>query len=183
MTEIADRYRRLSGAFADRIDTVRADQWDLTTPSCPEWTVRDLVGHVVATQAMFEGFVGREIGDVPDVTADPLGAWNASRAVVQRDLDDPATAQAEFEGMLGTQSFERAVDRFLNTDLILHGWDLAHATGQDETIADADLDHVRSMMEGLADKMRAPGAFGDEVIPAEDAGEQTKLLNYFGRRR
>lgn len=54
MTEISNRYRRLSGAFAERIAAVPDDAWDAPTP-CADWTVRDLVGHVIQTQGMFRG--------------------------------------------------------------------------------------------------------------------------------
>lgn len=41
MIEIADRYRRLSAGFADRIDAVPMDGWSLPTP-CADWTVLGL---------------------------------------------------------------------------------------------------------------------------------------------
>ena len=180
MTQTSDRYRRLSDAFAQKLAAVEPNQWDATTP-CDEWTVKDLVAHVVETQGIFEGLVGREIGEVPPVDDAPVDAWNATRAVVQGHLDDPDAAGAEFDGFDGRSTFESGVDRFLNTDLVLHGWDLAHATGQDETIASEDIDHVRRVSEGLADKIRGPGAFGPEIEPAPDADEQTRLLNFVGR--
>jgi uncharacterized protein (TIGR03086 family) len=131
MTEISQRYARLADAFAAKVAAVPADRWSAPTP-CENWTARELVGHVVSTQGMFLGFVGRSIGDVPSVDGDPLAAWNTVRSAVQRDLEDPEKAGAEFEGMMGKQTFEGAVDRFLSFDLIVHGWDLARATGLDE---------------------------------------------------
>src|SRR4051812_36830093 len=112
MTEISQRYQRLSDAFADKVGSVRDDQWDNPSP-CEGWTARDVVSHMIDTQGMFLGFVGRELGDIPSVDDDPEGAWNAARAVVQKDLDDPDRAGAEFEGFFGTSTFEGGVDRFL----------------------------------------------------------------------
>ena len=51
MTEVSDRYSRVADAFEARLRAVPADQWDAATP-CSEWTVRDLVGHVVHVHRM-----------------------------------------------------------------------------------------------------------------------------------
>ena len=131
MSEISERYKRLGDAFADKIAAVPHDRWDSQTP-CEEWTARDLVGHVVNTQGMFLGFIGKELGDVPSVGDDPAAAWNTARRPVQAILDDPEQAKTEFEGMMGKSTFEAAVDRFLCTDLVVHGWDLARATGLED---------------------------------------------------
>src|SRR5512136_566563 len=117
MTETSDRYRRLTGAFADRIAAVPADGWDAPTP-CAEWTARELVVHVVASQGMFRSLVGREDTPEVDAAADPAGAFRTVTACVQADLDDPDRAGTTFVGMFGEQTFEQAVDRFLVFDLI-----------------------------------------------------------------
>src|SRR5829696_4432047 len=122
MSEIADRYRRLSQAFADKIAGVSDDRWDSPTP-CPEWTARDLVQHMVDTQGMFLTFVNREMPPLPSAAYDPVGAWDKAHGVIQADLDDPERAGAEFDGYFGRTRWEEAVDRFLNTDLVIHGWD------------------------------------------------------------
>src|SRR4051794_33268210 len=120
MSEISERYARLADAFAEKVAAVRDDQWDSPTP-CEGWTARDLVQHMIDTQGMFLGFVGRELGDIPTVEDDPLGAWNAARAVVQGDLDDPERAGTEFDGFFGRSRFDAGVDRFLCFDLVVHG--------------------------------------------------------------
>ncbi|HLV58654.1 MAG TPA: TIGR03086 family metal-binding protein [Natronosporangium sp.] len=181
MSEIADRYRRLSQRFADLIAAVPPDRWDDPTP-CEGWTVRQLVGHVVETQSMFRKLVGREPIATPDVAEDPTGAWEAARTAVIADLEDPQRAAAEFDGVSGRSTFEQAVDRFLNFDLIVHGWDLARATGQDERIPPEDLAHVRAQAEALGDLLRSSGAFGPPVEPPPGADEQTRLLAFLGRR-
>ncbi len=180
MTEIADRYRRLSGAFADRIDAVQDDGWNEPTP-CEEWTVRDLVGHVVQTQGMFRSFIGLDTPEV-DPADDPAGAWRTVSGLVQGDLDDPERAGTTFEGLLGVQRFDAAVDRFLNTDLVVHGWDLAHATGQDERIDEEDLRRVDVVAHAFPDAMRSPQAFGPEVQVGPEASDQERLLAFLGRR-
>jgi uncharacterized protein (TIGR03086 family) len=182
MSEISDRYARRAEAFVDKVAAVSDDQWSAPSP-CEEWTARDVVEHVVSSQGMFLGFVGREMGEVPTVDDDPEAAVRAVTGRIRADLDDPELAGETFEGFMGTQAFEAAVDRFLSADLVIHGWDLARATGQDESIPDEDLHLLRgSLSEFPEEAMRSPGAFGPEVPVADDASEQDKLLAFLGRR-
>jgi uncharacterized protein (TIGR03086 family) len=181
MSEISERYRRLSDKFAARIAAVPPDRWGSPSP-CEEWTALDVVRHVVETQGMFLGLVNRKMGPIPDVTEDPAGAWDAARATIQADLDDPERAAAEYEGRFGRSTFEQAIDGFINTDLVVHGWDLARATGQDERIDPADLQRVLARSAALGDAMRGPKTFGPPIEAPADADDQTRLLAFLGRR-
>lgn len=181
MTEISDRYKRLSDAFAEKIDGVKEDRWNDRSP-CEGWTARDVVAHVIETPAMFLGFIGDEMGEVPSVDDDPRAAWDASRAQVQQRLEDPAKATKEFDGFLGRTTFEDSVNRFLCFDLVVHGWDLARATGQDERIQPEDVSRVREQAEAFGDSMRSPQAFGPAIDPPEGADDQAELLAFLGRR-
>jgi uncharacterized protein (TIGR03086 family) len=180
MTEISERYARLSDAFAAKIVAVPADRWTSPSP-CPEWNAHEVVNHVVSTQNMILGLAGRTTGDIPSATDDPLAAFNAARAVVRRDLDDPAVAGIEFEGFMGKMTLEAAVDRFLNFDLVVHGWDLARAAGLDDRIDPDDLARVDAAAHAFGDQMRGPGAFGPEIEPQAGADEQTRVLAFLGR--
>lgn len=181
MTEVSERYARLADAFARKIEAVPDDRWESPSP-CEGWTARDVVRHVVSTQGMFVGLVGREMPDLPSVDDDPLAAWNAARAVIQADLEDPARATTEFDGFAGRTTFEAAVERFLCFDLVVHGWDLARAAGLDDRIEPDDVARVRRHAESFGDAMRGPQAFGPEVDPPADADDQARLLAFLGRR-
>jgi len=180
MSEISERYKRLGDAFAERIAAIPAAQWSNPTP-CPDWTVRDVVAHVVQSQGMFLGFVGKELGDIPSVEDDPAAAWDAARAKVQAELDDPERAKVEFDGFTGRATLEASVDRFLNSDLVIHGWDLARATGQDERMQPEDITRVHEYIAPMGDVIRSPQAFGPEVEVPADASPQDKLLGFLGR--
>ncbi len=181
MSEIADRYRRLSTAFAEKIAAVPPDRWGSPSP-CEDWTALDVVRHVVQTQDMFEGFVGRSIGPVPPVDDDPAAAWDATRVVVQADLDDPERAQATYEGQFGSAVWERSVDGFLCFDLVVHGWDLARAAGLDDTIDPGEVARVMTHAESMGDNLRTSGACGPAVDPPPDADPQTRMLAFLGRK-
>lgn len=181
MTEISDRYRRLAAGFAARIAAVNGDGWDAPTP-CEGWTARDLVGHVVGTQAMFLGLVGQEMPVGPSAEDDPGAAWAHATQVVQSDLDDPERAGVSFDGFFGLSTFEGAVDRFLSWDLVVHSWDLARATGGDEHVDAADAQWVIDGVAGFGDALRGPQICGPEVAVPPNADLTTRMLALLGRR-
>ena len=181
MSDVSERYARLAGAFAEKVAAVPEDRWENLSP-CEGWTARDVVRHVVETQAMFLGLVGRKLEGVPSVDDGPAAAWAAASAVVLADLEDPERAAAEFEGFSGRTTFEAAVNRFLCFDLVVHGWDLSRAAGLDERIAPDDVARVRRQADEFGDMLRSPAAFGPEVPAPRGADEQAKLLAFLGRR-
>jgi uncharacterized protein (TIGR03086 family) len=163
------------------IEQVPAARWDDTSP-CPDWTARHLVQHLVDTHGMFMGLVGRTQRPGPSIDDDPLAAWTSARDQMQADLNDPERADAEFEGSSGRTTFAAAVDRFICMDLVIHRWDLARATGQDETIDPSELERLWQDVDSFGDRMRAPGAFGAAVEPGPNASPQDRLLAYLGRQ-
>jgi uncharacterized protein (TIGR03086 family) len=176
----ADRYRTLAGSMTDTIAGVDADQWGAPSP-CEEWTARDVVSHLVDTSAMFLGFIDEAAPSGPSVDDDPLGAFTAARDAVQAALDDPSKASKEYDGMFGKTTFASSVDQFLSADLVIHRWDLARATGQDETLPSDEVDAIFERLKPMDDKMRGPGAFGPKIEPPPGADAQTELLCFLGR--
>ena len=181
MSATADRYRTLAAKMTERIAAVPDDRWEAPTP-CEEWSARDLVGHLVEATGMFFGFIGKEAPSGPPVEDDPLGAFTAARDAMQAALDDPATAEQEYDGMFGRTTFAASVDGFICADLVVHAWDLARATGQDETLDPAEVRRVHELLKPMDEKMRGPGAFGPKIEPPPDADEQTQLLCFLGRQ-
>lgn len=181
MTEISARYARLADEFAGTIAAVPPSRWEDPSP-CEGWTARDVVRHVVEAQGRFLGLVGREIGPAPSVDADPAAAWDAASTAVQADLDDPARADAEFDGFFGRTRWADAVDGFLSFDLVVHRWDLARAAGLDERIPPDDVQWVRQRSAAFGEHLRRDAVCGPELTPPEGADEQTRLLAFLGRR-
>ena len=78
-------------------------------------------------------------------------------------------------------SLEQAIDMIYTTDVFMHRWDLARATGQDETL---DPDKCAVMFEGMLpmdEMLRQSGQYGPRVDVPDDADVQTKLLAFIGR--
>ncbi|WP_101785476.1 TIGR03086 family metal-binding protein [Nonomuraea indica] len=191
MSEMADRYRRRAEAFERKVVSVRPDQWSLPSP-CEKWTARDVVRHIVDMHEAMLRPLGRSLSSAPSVDGDPVAAFRAARADLEAVLDDPSLAAAPCDTPGGRVPAERHIDQVLSEDLLLHGWDLARATSQDDTMDPEDVERawaaMRALPADLVEKFRTPGAFGPGVEvfgPAvnveDDARPQDKLLAFIGR--
>jgi uncharacterized protein (TIGR03086 family) len=181
MSETADRYRRLSKAFAEKIASVPEDRWASPSP-CEGWTARDVVRHVVEIHGMFTKLVDLPLRSDVSVDGDPAGAFEQVREQMQAHLDDPASAGREFDGYFGRSTFETTVDRFVNFDLVAHGWDLSRATGIDERIDADDIARLEADLAFFGDAARSPKVFGPALEPPPGADAQARLLANLGRR-
>ncbi|RSM62524.1 TIGR03086 family protein [Amycolatopsis sp. WAC 01376] len=187
MTAIADRYRARADAFESKVAAVEAGQWENRSP-CEEWSARDVVGHIVDMHAAMLRPFGRDLGPAPALSDDPLGALRAARADVEAILADPVLAATEHETPAGKMTAEQHIDQVVSADMVLHGWDLARATGQDDTIDPEEVARMWPGAQAMPEQMRVPGAFGPgivvfgpEVKVPEDAPLQDRLLGLLGR--
>lgn len=180
MTEISERYRRLAAEFTRRVEAVPADRWDNPSP-CQGWSARDVLRHVIDTHRRMPRYVGLSLKVGESVDADPRSAWAEARDGMQALLDDPARAGLEYEGYFARTTLQETVDRFLGFDLLVHGWDLARATGQDETLPAQEVHRVYTDALSLGDSLRLDGVCGPAVHVPGDASEQDRLLGLLGR--
>ncbi|WP_068274369.1 TIGR03086 family metal-binding protein [Aldersonia kunmingensis] len=177
----ADRYRRLAATLERRVNAVPADRWDSPSP-CEGWSAREVLAHIIETERDFVTKQGElSLPDGPDVASDPVGAWRHNSESIQAVLDDPAKGEKEYEGMFGRTTLGKSLATFYSFDLVIHGWDIAHATDTDEQIPPEDLALIQGFADGMGDNLRRPGVCGPEVEAPEGADEQTKLLAYLGR--
>lgn len=181
MSQISEHYIRLSDAFEETLRGVSPNQWDAPTP-CTEWNVRQLVEHVSKNAGIFFGLVGEPAPALPPVDTDPAEAWRVSDRTIREALVDAARANQEFDGFFGRTTFAKSVDAFMSFDLIVHRWDLARATGQDERVDPVDIDWALDQTKGWGEAMRGQNAFGPALETPRGADAQTRLLAFLGRR-
>ena len=65
---------------------------------------------------------------------------------------------------------------------MIHTWDLARATGQDETIDPEMAVGMLAGMEPIDEMLRGSGHYGPRVTVAEDADVATRLIAFTGRQ-
>ncbi|MGI5499479.1 TIGR03086 family metal-binding protein [Lentzea sp. CA-135723] len=179
---VSGRYRARADAFEAKVAAVLPDQWDNPSP-CARWTALEVVDHVIDMHGVM---VGHAIAR----TEDPLTDFREARRVVEDALVSRASEEVSTPG--GSMTLEEHVDQVVSDDLVLHGWDLARATGQDETIPAADVERLwataTAVPAELMHRFRTPGAFGPGVevygpeVPVPAAAPlQDRLLGYVGR--
>jgi uncharacterized protein (TIGR03086 family) len=168
------------------VSGVRPEQFGDPTP-CPEWDVRTLLNHIIlwtaysAEQRAHGGSVAEELMNKDFAASADFAADYAKQA--NRALDawsDPAVWQREL-GVMGSATPAADVAALLIAELVLHGWDLATATGQtyhcDDAVAAVVLDTVRQQ----GDLFRQYKGFADVVEIPGDAPVFDKALAESGR--
>jgi uncharacterized protein (TIGR03086 family) len=171
------RHRTVAAAFTRVVEGV--GDWDAPTP-CEGWRARDVVAHLCEWVPAY--FAGTWDLPAPDVTDDPVADWHALDAFLQGGLDDPDVAGRVRDTRFGPATFASQVDQIVTGDVLVHTWDLARASGQDDAL---DPDEVRTMLadiEPMIDALVSSGHYGPPVPVPEGADEQTRLLGLLGRR-
>jgi uncharacterized protein (TIGR03086 family) len=165
--------RRALDQLADLLDDVPRDALGDGTP-CSEWTVQDLVDHIVAAPEKFARMVR---GDSIDWTAPTPPAG-----------DDPAgTFRTHAQDLLGAVRDQAAGGESVTPDwqcaeLAVHTWDLATALGRPTGDLDPDVAEsgLTFMQTNLTDDKRGP-VFGPEQPAPEGADAYQRIAAFAGR--
>jgi uncharacterized protein (TIGR03086 family) len=180
MSEISDRYSRVASGFATRLEHCPTGTLDNLSP-CEGWTGRDVASHVIHVHRRVLAALDGADGGMPAAEDDLVAAFLVVSRGVSAALLDPTRASRNVSGMFGEQSFEQLVGRLLCADTLVHSWDLARATGQDDRL-DADAaEKALEFLEPIDEAVRRPGGFGSKLVPAPEADAQSRLLAFTGR--
>lgn len=174
----ASTHRDIATTFTERVAGVR--DWDVPAP-VDGWTARDVVDHLITWLPGFLSGGGVELPDVPSVADDPVAAWWAHTDAVQALLESPRAGEEFTHPHAGTQVLGTVIENFYIADVFMHTWDLARATGQDDTL---DPDRCEAMLAGMKpieDILRSSGQYGPPVPVPADASAQDRLLGFIGR--
>jgi uncharacterized protein (TIGR03086 family) len=166
------------------VHAVRADQ--LAGPTnCPDWDVRALLGHTIGVIGMVTSALTGTPAEPPAEDADLAGlvaAYDAAATAAMAAWREPDVLEREVDTPFGRSPGIRLA-RLNQADTVVHGWDVARATGQsitgfDPELADAALAFMHEMMRP---EFRGGQAFGPEVDVAAGAPVYDRLAGFAGR--
>lgn len=157
---------------------------------CPHYAVRDLLGHLAGLAIAFRDAARKDLGPTTDTAPGeaapslPAG-W---REELPRSLDELAGAWADpaaWTGMTraGGVDLPGEIAGVVAVDeLVIHGWDLARATGQDYAPDQAALRASHAfLLEAAEDESRGGGIFGAVVPVPDDAPLLDRAVGLSGR--
>jgi uncharacterized protein (TIGR03086 family) len=182
---------RLVDAVQRLVDGVRADQWTAPTP-CAEWNVRQLLHHLTNGNVIFGRIASGERGpgSITDeeratdwLGDDPAAGFRAAGKLMHDAFMTPGFLEARFETpFMGEASGMTIVHMRMNEQLV-HGWDLAHATGQRADFPDELAEEaLRLWQQRLGDRPRTGMPFGEPVHLPDDAPAIDRLAAFLGRQ-
>jgi uncharacterized protein (TIGR03086 family) len=184
--DVAELHAECVAVFVERVRLVRDGQWTLPTP-CTEWTVRELVNHMVAEELWTPPMMaGERIEDVGDrFTGDILGAdpvattERAAPAAVAAAIEPVRAGRTVHLSFGDTPAGEYAMQ--LAADHLIHAWDLSAAIGADRALPSELVEKIAGWFAEREAWYRQARII-DERPVADDRGDRQRgLLIAFGR--
>jgi uncharacterized protein (TIGR03086 family) len=181
----AEALERSGRGFRQRLFEVASDDWDRPTP-CDEWSVRDLVNHVVGGNFRYVMILAGEPAEAIPRTrdkdwlgSDPLGSFDDGFARVTESFSAPGILGAAVRHPKSGLITAAQLRLLRVNELTVHTWDLARAIDSDDRL---DERVVSWVLEGLAPLRSTLGL--SEPGRADDlptASPQGSLLRLLGR--
>ncbi|EEP72794.1 hypothetical protein MCAG_03121 [Micromonospora sp. ATCC 39149] len=157
------------------------DQFDLPTP-CEDYTVRVLLNHLFHAVVNFQTMAARQPVDLTDEGDLLTDGWRERFAAETQRLVQAWADPAALEGVSpGTGLPQETVGDMAVTDLTVHAWDLARATGQPYEAAPATIATLNAFMDRMGETSRQMGTFAAPVAAPPDATELDRALARMGR--
>jgi uncharacterized protein (TIGR03086 family) len=177
MDELVVGHRAACDGFGRVADAVDAARWANPTP-CTEWDARAVVEHVIG---FHEFLLLRPLGVRAQRPRDDAAArWRATADALFGALETPGALDDATELPGGGESSPRSMLAALTTDVLVHTWDLAVATGVDAQL-DTDLCERALTALGARDPGGADQLVGPAVAIADDAPLPDRLVARYGR--
>ncbi|MEU4169585.1 TIGR03086 family metal-binding protein [Streptomyces sp. NPDC026665] len=154
---------------------VTDEQLDGATP-CPEYAVHNLLGHLAGLAVAFRDAGRKDLGPTTDTSPTAalpdIGAgW---REALPKALDELADAWRDPAAWTGTTRAggvtlpAEAAAAVAADELVVHGWDLARATGQDYEPDETALRVTHQFLAGVADDPTRLGGIFGPIVPVPD---------------
>jgi len=178
--------QRMAGILAGVPD----DALDGPTP-CEGMTLGQLIGHVDGFAQVFTLSARKDLGPMTATPPSPDDAdlepgWQQRAADHLAELGEAWQADDAWQGMTqagGVDLPGSVAGRVVLDELVVHGWDVARATGQPYNPDEAYLREVEATIEQLRDGNtgEVPGLFGPTVAVPNGASALERVLALTGR--
>jgi uncharacterized protein (TIGR03086 family) len=146
-------HRRAQDTFANVLVNVTSDQLSSPTP-CSEWDVKALIDHVITGNHRVVERAGGQVAPLPE----GLGAAHrASANAAQETFAEPQGLTRTYQLPIGELPGTAFIE-LRTSDLLIHAWDLAIATGQP---TDLDPELAEYVLAFSKEMMSRPGLRGD----------------------
>jgi uncharacterized protein (TIGR03086 family) len=173
---------------ADVLVNVTNDELPGSTP-CEKMSLAELLAHVGGLAPAFTAAARKNFGPLtdtpPKVAAQPLDDdWRTSYPARLQELARAWREPGAWDGMTraGGVDFPGEVGGIIAlTEVVIHGWDIAVATGQDYDVDAATLDAVLPHVTATAAEGPVEGLFGPAVQVADDAPLLDRVIALSGR--
>jgi uncharacterized protein (TIGR03086 family) len=180
----------MADAAAEAVRVVQniPDTKSLDDPSlCGDWDLRTLLNHLIlwtsySAERRAHGESAAEDLMTKDFTADPGYRADYARQI-KKAVDAWSEPQA-WEGtrdMMGSATPATDIGAMLIMEMALHGWDVAHATGQEYHATDALAAVVLDTVNKQAGLFRQYDGFSEPVTTKDDAPAFQQALALSGR--
>ncbi|KUN38823.1 hypothetical protein AQJ30_11925 [Streptomyces longwoodensis] len=155
---------------------------------CPQYAVRHLLGHLAGLSVAFRDAARKDFGPTtdtrPDAALPDVGpGWRAELPKALEELADAWRDPAATSGTTraGSVDLPGAVALAVAADeLVVHGWDLARATGQEYVPDPAALGAAHAFLLQVA-QGGGEGPFGPPVPVPDDAPLLDRAVGLSGR--
>ncbi|GGO84849.1 TIGR03086 family metal-binding protein [Wenjunlia tyrosinilytica] len=169
---------------------VTNDQLTAPTP-CPGCAVRNMLGHLIGLSVAFRDAGRKELGETtgtpPNAVVPDIEDGESWRTELPQRLDELTATWRDpeaWEGMTqaGGLTFPAAeAGRVALNELLIHGWDLARATGQPYDPDTLSLEASYAMLAPTANERPPGGPFGPAVEIPADAPLLDRVIGLSGR--
>jgi uncharacterized protein (TIGR03086 family) len=180
---------RARAQFESRLAGVSAADLERPTP-CPDWNAGQLIEHVIRGDVMASALLRGASRDEAlaavapaGFRADPQGTFAACADEMATLFAEPGATERTAHHPIGDVPASMLLG-FRAGDYTYHAWDLARATGGDETLDAAVVEGLLPGALATAERLKASGRFGAGAsgTVGEDAPAQARLLDLAGRR-
>ncbi|MFC7884653.1 TIGR03086 family metal-binding protein [Streptomyces sp. NPDC057376] len=157
---------------------------------CPDLAVRNLLGHLTGLAVAFRDAARKELGPTtdtsPEAAVPDIGpGWREELPKVLGELAEAWRDPAAWTGMTragGVDLPGEVAGAVVADELVIHGWDLARATGQEYDPDPAALQAAYGLLAASAEESdRDAGMFGPVVPVPADAPLLDRAVGLSGR--